>query len=810
VPSELVGCVDGKRFAAGLVARRWEERARVTHANRKTAAYLSCAVLLATAFFFHRAVLSARIFIARDILRVYYPLHAYWAQRVLSGSFPDWYPFDGLGQPFAGMVVSGAFHPLNLTYLVLPLGAALKVNTLLCFPVAFGGVYALVRRYGADVAPAVLGALVFSFSGCLVSSTNNLLYLMAAATVPWALWGADRFLERPGWPRASAAGGLAALVLLAGDVQAFALTLCLFIALVVCRRGRWWLAVLLAGSALAASVVQLVPTWQVLSQARPGQQTLAEATAWSTHPLRLLELVVGPAFARDPNDPVGTAIASDLLSTPQGTLWFDSLYLGLIASFLALCGAFVYRRSRVGRTVLVCTSLLLLLALGRRAGLAALAYNVVPFWRAFRYPEKWMTYVSLGLALAAVAGLQAVLKDGPLRRRAGVLLGVSGVLCLGLGTEERWLHLLGRWMAGHTGSVALKPEVLAHVSGELAKGATVSAALAFIVAATLLWARHPRVVAWVPAACSFLGLFWLNEPHYTLSFPEVLELASPFPATLHATPWRVLYLGGSHLVPVDTTLSAMDRWAVGAVSVLEPVTPALVGLEGANTYLPAVSARMFDLMDDERAWVLERAGLFSVRYLSIAQENQAEVLASGKRVIDALPSFGYFLFEDRAALPRAYLARPKCVTGPADSLAAVRDRSFVRGTEAVVECHQPFAPSSGDVGEVVSLITQPERVVLRVRAKIPAVVVLNDAFYSGWKATVDGAGAHVLVANHVVRAVAVEPGVHEVVFAYRTPGLFPALCFTLLFLLGGLAASARSAFSQRAAASTPAALPERT
>jgi hypothetical protein len=808
MPRQLVGCVDGKRFAAGLVARRWEARARVTHVKRKTVAYLTGAVLLATAFFFHRAVFSSRVFIARDILRVYYPLHAYWAQRVLSGSFPDWYPFDGLGQPFVGMVVSGAFHPLNLTYLLLPLGAALKVNTLLCFPVAFGGVYALARRYGADVAPAVLGALIFSFSGCLVSSTNNLLYLMAAATVPGALWGADRFLERPGWPRASAAGALAALVLLAGDIQAFALTLCLFIVVVVCRRGRWWMAALLAGSALAASVVQLVPSWQVLSQARPGQQTLAEATAWSTHPLRLLELVVGPAFARDPNDTVGTAMASDLLDTPQGTLWFDSLYLGLIAIFLALCGAWVYRHSRVGRTVLVCTSLLLALALGRRAGLAALAYSVVPFWRAFRYPEKWMAYVSLGLALAAVAGLQAVLQQAPLRRRAGLLLGVSGIFCLGMGAEEKWFHLVGRWLAGRVGSVALKPEVQAHISGELARGATVSAVLAFIVAATLLWARHPRIVAWVPAACSFLGLFWLNEPHYALSFPEVLELSSPFPATLHGTPWRVLYLGGSHFVPVDTTLSAMDKWAVSAVSVLEPVTPALVGLEGANTYLPAVSARMFDLMDDERAWVLERAGLFSVRYLSIAQENQAEVLASGKRVIDTLPSFGYFLFEDQAALPRAYLARPVCVAGPADSLDAVRSRNFVRGSEAVVECSHPFAPSGGDVGEVVSLTRQPERVVLHVRANVPAVVVLNDAYYSGWKATVDGASAPILVANHVARAVAVEPGVHEVVLAYRTPGLWAALCFTLAFLLGGVAAFARSAFSRRASSS--AALPEPT
>jgi len=290
----------------------------------------------------------------------------------------------------------------------------------------------------------------------------------------------------------------------------------------------------------------------------------------------------------------------------------------------------------------------------------------------------------------------------------------------------------------------------------------------------------------VPVACTFVGLFALNEPQYALSFPEVLSLTNPFPATVHGTPWRVLHIAGSHLVPIDPGLSAMDLWAIGAVATLEPVTPALFGLEGANAYLPAVSARALDLREDERAWALERAGLFSVRYLSVAQENEAEVEASKKQVIETLPTFGYFLFEDQTALPRAYMARPVCVAGPADSLAAVKAGSFSRGLEAVVECDRPFAPTSGESGEVISVASQPERVVLKVHARVSAVVVLNDAFYSGWEARVDGTRAPILVANHVVRAVAVEPGTHEVVFAYRTPGLIVASLISLVFLLGGI------------------------
>ena len=51
------------------------------------------------------------------------------------------------------------------------------------------------------------------------------------------------------------------------------------------------------------------------------------------------------------------------------------------------------------------------------------------------------------------------------------------------------------------------------------------------------------------------------------------------------------------------------------------------------------------------------------------------------------------------------------------------------------------------------------------------VLVLNDAFYAGWTASVDGNPVPILPANGAVRAVPLPPGPHQVVFTYRTPGL---------------------------------------
>jgi hypothetical protein len=236
----------------------------------------------------------------------------------------------------------------------------------------------------------------------------------------------------------------------------------------------------------------------------------------------------------------------------------------------------------------------------------------------------------------------------------------------------------------------------------------------------------------------------------------------------------------------------VDANALETTLSLAPVTPALFGVEGANTYLPAVSKRVFDLSDDERPWVLSRAGLFSTRYLSVAEGNASDVAASGKRTVETLPSIGYVLLEDTSALPRAYLAQPVCASGPLDSLLKVQGRLFTPGAEAVVECQGALPRGAGEVGHVLSLVSSPETVVVRLEASAPGVLVLNDAFYSGWRATVDGVATPLLAANHLVRAVFVQPGAHEVVFRYRTPGLLLGLVLTLLFLLGGGVASVSS------------------
>ena len=49
----------------------------------------------------------------------------------------------------------------------------------------------------------------------------------------------------------------------------------------------------------------------------------------------------------------------------------------------------------------------------------------------------------------------------------------------------------------------------------------------------------------------------------------------------------------------------------------------------------------------------------------------------------------------------------------------------------------------------------------------PGIVVLADAYYPGWKLTIDGEPAPILRANRMMRGAAVPSGTHELIYTYE-------------------------------------------
>jgi hypothetical protein len=127
------------------------------------------------------------------------------------------------------------------------------------------------------------------------------------------------------------------------------------------------------------------------------------------------------------------------------------------------------------------------------------------------------------------------------------------------------------------------------------------------------------------------------------------------------------------------------------------------------------------------------------------------------------------IYERLGAPGRAWLVHGVTpVGGASEAQAVIANPAFAPREAAVVEA--PLAsmpPGAAEAGESVTTLSYTEaRASYTVQAARPGLLVIADAWYPGWRATVDGKPAEVLHANLLYRAVPLEPGRHEVVLEY--------------------------------------------
>jgi hypothetical protein len=121
---------------------------------------------------------------------------------------------------------------------------------------------------------------------------------------------------------------------------------------------------------------------------------------------------------------------------------------------------------------------------------------------------------------------------------------------------------------------------------------------------------------------------------------------------------------------------------------------------------------------------------------------------------------------------------------------------MARGADGVVVVETRLAlPTSP--GRVVRVERGTESVVVEAESEGPALLVVQDAAWPGWRARVDGRPAPILVADGLVRAVAWPAGRHRLELVYdppevRTGLLLSALGAAALGLLVALAARRRA------------------
>lgn len=152
------------------------------------------------------------------------------------------------------------------------------------------------------------------------------------------------------------------------------------------------------------------------------------------------------------------------------------------------------------------------------------------------------------------------------------------------------------------------------------------------------------------------------------------------------------------------------------------------------------------------------------------------------------------VFERPSALPRAWLVHEAQVVRRGEALSLLSSRAIDPKRTALLEQPPPrmSAPTDGAADLAQILEHSPDRIRLSTRSSAPSMLMLSEIYYPAWKAYVDGKPAELYVADHILRAVGVPTGEHEVELRYESwtlrvglviSGLTYAGLITLLIVL---------------------------
>src|SRR3989441_5520590 len=704
----------------------------------KTRTVLAVIALLGvTLVFYYRLWLPGLVVLSRDAFRLTLPLKQYLVERLAAGELPQWFPYEAMGRPFIGVTHTAVFHPFTALYLLLPVPDDYRATVLVSCLLAALGAFALGRVLRLSPMGGMAAGITFSLSGYVVSLTENYIYLFSICMLPLFCAALEKALvERYEWVVAPAV--IWATVFLIGDIQTGYYYIFIAVLWMAMRTPGFYrqafVRLALAGvlAALLAAI-QLGPAWAVFIGSERTQPLLFHGVAltWSTHPLRLLSVLVSP-FGQNANP---YDMSKFFFGGPKwGGLGVESLYLGVPVTGLALLGAWHRRDLRV---LALLGGLALVLALGRYGGLYDIFYHVVPLWSAFRFPEKFMGLFSFASAMLAGAGLDA-LRTGAGGQR---LWFAVAVLCGGAGLGFH-TDIVRTWTAAILGA----PAALAHEVTDSAAVAFLFSAVAAlgvgIVIAGITHKRlHPRLLLIVLVMIVTLDLSRANLGAYHTAPVEAATFVPPFAEVLKSREGP-LRPGHFRVVPLDERRAVVPESLIHQLGYYEAVMVARrqaldvlhnaqFHIESAKRYLPGYKAEFIAMV--KRKMGTQAAARFNVTYyiglLSHLKESQV-----ARELVATLPEYELPLFKNPIpSKPRAYLSpKPERAASPVDPVALLARPDFLDGTVDVIETADVAMPGPALGGSAVIDRYAPEEVRVRTETPHAAVLILLDAFDKGW------------------------------------------------------------------------------
>jgi hypothetical protein len=190
----------------------------------------------------------------------------------------------------------------------------------------------------------------------------------------------------------------------------------------------------------------------------------------------------------------------------------------------------------------------------------------------------------------------------------------------------------------------------------------------------------------------------------------------------------------------------------------------IVFADGASAAQP-ITANRIRFVEPATPTHITLVGPLTVRGLSLIDERTGAFRSLTLGAYRLVHSGDVKIYENLRVLPRAFVApRAEAVPDDAEARARLSAPAF-DPAQTVLLAGPATSLSTGAASAAVIHSYSPERITLTAQG--PGILVLTDAFYPGWRATVDGEPAPILRADIMFRAVELSEGEHTVEFRFE-------------------------------------------
>ena len=740
-------------------------------------------------------IFSGKIPFFRDLAAYFYPIKFSVAESFKAGQLPLWEPRMAAGFPILAEFQSAVFYPPSVVFYIMPFFAAIQFSYVFHYAVAASGSYVLLRSWKQPIFVALIGSILFSFGGTMVSLTNLLNHFQSAVWLPWLVYCWERAVENKRWSALVVFSIVAACQLLAGSPEIFAFSAALLVADIVhmYRKGQSGgvsssLARLSTAGLIIIGIamVQLLPTAELILHSRRDHAIpAAEAFAWSLRPSALMGLLL-PVLEPDTSLSVGVR----LLLTDKLPLLLSN-YIGNIAVF-GFCSWLINAEVKERLILIGMIAISLLCAFGSYTPVYPELYKWLPGFHSIRFPEKFYYLTFALLLFGTVRGITALMDGTNCRRTRMVLLGVpTGWLIIYLVVRSdsnllaHWIHPLQPLRA------TVNPATIAAILFSVEKQIALSIILAGVFLLHQLELLRAGLLHALLILIVFVDLSVANKPLHFLREKNRIQDA---PRILEKPPshGRIFYYPpGNNLHPSFVSVTGQPSYEKGTEVVLNNLLPNVGLMYGFEYFqdIDALGRRSYtDFLNfintsaaDERGKLLRA---LNVKYVVAFHSLNVK----GINLFHEFPEHYSRIYEVTDSMPRTYLAaRPVYDLDPVSTLRRLSSDAFDLAGEVVIDAPITLERRGEFRGNSKIELYQNRRVRINARLNEPGILVLTDAFYPGWKVYVDKHPQRILRANYLFRGVELSPGNHIVEFVYDPASFKIGLLISLMTVIVVLA-----------------------